>query len=54
MPPDRSWPREISSRCFAMGAKNKNLMWSIRDGVLVVGFSQIGALKKTCLAHHYS
>ena len=48
IPPGRSGSGKISSRYFAIGAKNKNLAGQSVIGVLRVGFSQIRALKKTC------
>ena len=36
---------KISSRYFVLGAKNKNLARQFGIGVLVVGFSQIGAVE---------
>ena len=38
--------RKISSRYFAFTAKNKNLAGRSRIGVLVMGFSRIGAVTK--------
>ena len=46
---DASGSVKIYSRYFAIGAKNKNLAGRSRIGVLVVGFSRIGALKKHTL-----
>ena len=46
---DASGSFKICSRYFAIGAKNKNLAGRSGIEVLVVGFSQIGALKKHTL-----
>ena len=46
MPSGSSGSGKISSRYFAIWAKNKNLVGRSGIRVLVVGFSQIGALKK--------
>ena len=43
---DTSGSGKISSRHFAIGAKNKNLAGRSGIGVLGVGFSQIRALEK--------
>ena len=51
LPPGRFGSGEISSRYFAIGAKNTNLAGQSGIGVLVVGLSQIGALKHmSCLS----
>ena len=49
MPPGRSGLGKISSRYFAIRAENNKSSEAVQDQGVVVGFSQIEALKKHAL-----